>query len=113
MKHIDPAALGAGIIRKGEEDDPASIVTKALEDLTKSLDDRLKDVVTKGDLAGLETRVKAVETKANRPGDGGEKKEDAVAERKAFGLYLRSTPQNPVPADELKALTVSNDAQGG
>jgi len=111
MKHIHPAALEAGIIRKGDEDDPSSIVTKALDDLTKALDDRLKDVVTKGDLAGLETRVKAVETKANRPGDGSDKKEDATAERKAFGTYLRFG--NQAPADELKALVVSTDTQGG
>lgn len=112
MQHVKEAALAsAALIRKGDEDNQSAIVTKALDDLKQTVDDRLKDVVTKGDLAGLEGRVKAVETKSNRPGDGSEKKDEPTAERKAFGTYLRYG--NQAPADELKALTVSNDTQGG
>lgn len=107
MKALPPGAIEL----KGDEDDGSELVTKALADLTKTVDDKLKDVVTKGDLSGLETRIKAVETKANRPGDGGEKKDEPTVERKAFGTYLRLG--NAAPADELKALTVSNDTQGG
>ncbi len=112
MKHIHPAAIEDGMIRKGEEDDPASIVTKALEDLTKSVDDRLKSIEEKADTSKLDARLKALETKANRPG-GGEKKDEPTEERKAFAAYLRSTQHNPVPVDDLKALTVSSDPQGG
>ncbi len=105
-------ALPPGEIElKGDEDDGSELVTKALADLTKAVDDRLKDVVTKGDLSAVEARLKAVETKVNRPSGEGNTTEEQTTERKAFGTYLRFGAS--APADELKALTVSNDTQGG
>lgn len=107
MKALPPGAIEL----KGDEDDGSELVTKALADLTKTVDDRLKDVVTKGDLSAVEARLKAVETKANRPGGEGNTSEEPTTERKAFGTYLRYG--NAAPADEVKALTVSTDTQGG
>ena len=115
MMHLTKHALreGVAIEMKGEEDDPVALVTKSLEDLQKTVDERLKKVEEKAaapDLTKLEDRLKAVETKANRPGVDPDKKEP-TEERKAFGAYLRMG--NNTPADTLKALTVSNDEAGG
>jgi hypothetical protein len=46
MRHETKAALlaGATLIRKGDEDDPLGIVTKSLQDLQKTVDERLKKV---------------------------------------------------------------------
>jgi len=103
---------GLGLTRKGEEDDPAGIVTKALDEFKTSVDGRLKKIEEKQapDLTKLEERLAAVETKANRPAT--EKKDgEPTEERKAFGTYLRYG--NQTPAEELKALTVSSDPQAG
>jgi HK97 family phage major capsid protein len=130
MQHLTKHALrgSVAITRKGEEDDPVGIVTKALEDLQKTVDDRLKKVEEKTakitpdpkdekdkvDLKALTDRLDAVEKKANRPvgaKDKDEQTEEAKIEHKAFGTYLRLG--SGAPADELKALTISNDTQGG
>lgn len=123
MKHLTKEALrgSVAIDRKGDEDDPVNIVTKALEDLQKAIEERLKKLEAKGaspetddDLKKLIDRLDKLEAKANRPG-GSDKSDDpteeAKAEHKAFGTYLRHGQQ--APAEELKALTVSNDEQGG
>jgi len=111
MQHVKELTLdSATLIKKGDEDDPGNIVTKALDDLKKTVDDRLKDIEQKGDVSALETRIKDLETKANRPG-GSEQKQEPTEERKAFGTYLRYG--NQASPDELKALTVSSDPNGG
>jgi HK97 family phage major capsid protein len=58
-------------------------------------------------------RIAALETRLNRPGTQTQEQtgETAVAERRAFGTYLRMG--NNSPADELRTLTVSSDPQGG
>jgi HK97 family phage major capsid protein len=126
MKHVAASALhgSVAIIRKGEEDDPVGIVTKALDDFKKTVDDRLKaveektakpeentdpKVEEKSDPKVVE-RLDKLEAKINRP-DTGEKKDEPSAERKAFGTYLRLG--NATPAEELKTLVVSSDPQGG
>jgi HK97 family phage major capsid protein len=97
--------------KEGEEADPVALVTKSLEDLTKTVDDRLKAVEAKADTTKLVDRLDKLEAKANRPGSQKAADPDAETERKAFGAYLRSGPGTP--ADEMKALTVSSDPQGG
>jgi HK97 family phage major capsid protein len=115
MHHVMKTALaGAALIcLKGEEDDPVNVVTKALDDLTKSVDDRIKALETKSVDPKIDDRIKALETKANRPGgpDDRSTKEVDEAEHKAFGAYLRLG--NATPAEELKTLIVSSDTQGG
>lgn len=96
---------------EGDEADPVESVTKALGDLTKTVDDRLKAVEAKGDVAPLASRLDKLEARLNRPTGGGDQKAEPSAEKKAFGTYLRLG--NAAPADELKALSVSSDAQGG
>ncbi|HWJ72923.1 MAG TPA: phage major capsid protein [Kaistia sp.] len=114
MRHVTKNALlaGATLIRKGEEDDPVALVTKAVDDLAKTVDDRLKAVESKGvDLKPLTERLDKIEAKANRPAGEEKKAAEPTVERKAFSTYLRLG--NAAPADELKTLTVSSDTQGG
>jgi HK97 family phage major capsid protein len=93
-------------------DDPVELVTKSLNDLTKSVDDRLKAIETKADTTKLVERLDKLEAKSNRPGAGDHKDPDAALETKAFAAYVRSgiTPPDPL---ELKTLIVSGDPQGG
>ncbi|WGD32018.1 phage major capsid protein [Ancylobacter sp. WKF20] len=79
---------------KAAEPDVAALVTKALEPVTKGLTDRLDKI----------------EAKVNRP-NGAETKDEPSVERKAFTAYLRHGKE--AGPDELKALTVSSDPQGG
>ena len=98
-------------VKEGDEADPVSIVTKSLEDLKTSLDDKLKAIEAKADTSKLAERLDKLEAKANRPTGGGEAKTEAAEERKAWLTYLRKGPQ----ADDLslKALTVASDTQAG
>jgi HK97 family phage major capsid protein len=111
--------LAGAIELKGDDDEPIAIVQKAIDDLTKSIDDRIKAIEAKGGnaeadatLKKLTDRLDALETKANRPGgDKPSETEQAKLERKAFGTYLRLG--NAAPVEELKTLVVSSDPQGG
>lgn len=120
MKHVSQRAMLAGAIElKGDDDEPIAIVQKAIDDLTKSIDDRIKAIEAKGGnaetdatLKKLTERLDALETKANRPGgDKPNETEQAKLERKAFASYLRYGAA--APADEIKTLIVSSDPQGG
>jgi HK97 family phage major capsid protein len=121
MKHVSKKALLGSVTlmeRKGDEDDPVALVTKALDDLSKSvgdqqktLDDRLKVIETKGLDAKLTDRLDKIEAKVNRPGVDKEEKAEPTAEKKAFASYLRNGDK--LPDEERKALTVANDTSGG
>lgn len=94
----------------GEDGDPIGIVQKALGDLTKTLGDRL-EALEKRDVAGpLAARLDKLEAKGARL-DGGKPEDQGAPEKKAFADYLRRGAA--APAEELKALTVSSDTQGG
>lgn len=111
MFHAIPAPAGA-IELKGEEDDPASIVTKALDGFKAEVAGRLDKLEEKTGAADkIAGRLDKIEAKINRPGGTKEDAPEASVERKAFKAYLRHG--NAAPADELKALTVSADPQGG
>jgi len=113
MGHMQNEAFARAIELKGDEEDPAGIVTKALDELRTSIDARLKAVeekVAAPDLSKIEDRIKAVEIKANRPATG-DNPTEPTAERKAFATYLRRGKD--MPDEELKSLRVSDDAQGG
>lgn len=113
MQHVMDSALrgSVAITLKGEEEDPANIVTKALEDFQKTVDDRLKEVEKKSLPEDLVSRLEDVETKLARPGVITGKDDEISAEQKAFASYLQYGNQTPV--EEIKALTVSNDPQAG
>lgn len=121
MKHVSRSAMITGAIEfKGDDDEPIAVVQKAIDDLTKTVDERIKAIEAKGGkgeddpvVKKLMARIDELEKKANRPGGDTdpEKKAQAEAERKAFGTYLRLG--NAAPAEELKTLIVSSDPQGG
>jgi HK97 family phage major capsid protein len=119
MRHVDKNALlaSAAIVRKGEDDDVTNIVTKALADFQKVVDDRLTALESKGekkddviDVKSIADRMDRLEAAAKRPG-ATDKKDEPSAESKAFGAYLRLG--NQTPPEDLKALTVSSDPQAG
>lgn len=111
MFHAIPAPAGA-IEMKGEEDDPTSIVTKALDAFKGEVVGRLDKMEEKTGAADkISARLDKLEAKLNRPAGGKGDPAEPTAEHKAFGTYLRHG--NAAPADELKTLTVSSDPQGG
>lgn len=112
VKHISNRALIAGAIElKGDDDDPVAGVTKALDTLSKTVDDRLKAVETKATDPALIARLDAIEAKQNRPGSIENKDEAAAEEVKNFGIYLRRGDK--APDLDVKTLVVSSDPQGG
>lgn len=109
MKHVSSRALASAVELKGDDED---VITKALADLTKTVDDRLKKVEEKGPDPKLIERLDQLEAKLNRPNGGdGNGDTGAAAERKAFATYLRRG--DATPADEIKTLTVSSDPGAG
>lgn len=122
MYHDHAAPLGT-LELKDTGDDPAAAVTAALDAFKGEVIGRIEKLEagakpdTKGDGAPetkgfdkLNDRLDKIEAKMNRPASG-ERKDEPSAELKAFGAYLRLGAA--APADELKTLTVSSDAQGG
>ncbi len=110
MKHVPARAIVGAFEIKGDEDDPIVSVTKALDTLSKTVDDRLKAVEAKAADTALVARLDGLEAKLNRPG-GGDEKQEPGEEQKAFGLYLRHGKE--AGPDTLKTLRVSSDPQGG
>ena len=79
--------------KEGEEADPVAIVSKSLETLTATVDERLKAIETKADTTKLVDRLDKLEAKVNRPGGSREEKVEAAEELKAWVNYLRKGPQ--------------------
>lgn len=119
MQHVMKNALrgSVAITRKGEEDDPLSMVTKSLEDLQKAVDERLKKVEGGAELKALMDRLADLEKKANRPGTKTDKDEQAEVERKALTSLLRNGSLDEVKAAggifEAKAAASDSDPAGG
>lgn len=111
MQHVMKQALlgSVALIRKGEEDDPVSIVTKSLEDLQKKVSEELAKVPNGTEIKALTDRIAEIEKKANRPGAGGgnadERKE---IERKALASFIRTGSDV-----EIKAAATDNNPDGG
>lgn len=112
MKHRSPIEF------KGDDDnkDPIDLVTKALGDLSKTVDERLKAVETKAfdpaAFAKVIDRLDKVEAKSQRPGTDADKDTDAKIETKAFDTFVRRGREG-LSADEAKSLRVSDDTAGG
>jgi HK97 family phage major capsid protein len=115
MMHARKRALLSGAIelKEGDGDPNIEIVTKALEDLQKSVGDRLRLLEERGIDPKLIERLDRIEAKANRKGGDGETeaKERAEAELKAWLNYIRKGPQ--ASELEIKTLIVANDVQAG
>lgn len=93
MQHVTKQALLGSVAlfeRKGDDDDPLSIVTKSLAELQKAVDERLKKVEGGTELKALMDRIAELETKANRPGGKKDANEQIELERKALASMLRS-----------------------
>jgi HK97 family phage major capsid protein len=90
------------LVLKGEQDDSAEIVTKALADLQKAVADNDNK---------LSARLDAIEAKGNRL-EAGNDNNDPTPEQKAFGAYIRRGDAGLADEDR-KALTVSTDATAG
>lgn len=117
-------ALRAAPIELKADDDAA--VTDALSELEKTVGDRFTTIeadVTelKSDVAALKgtgdeaaKTLRRIETKMNRPRAANDNLDDEAGkiERKAFTGFLRQG-REALPADEVKALTVSPDTAGG
>jgi HK97 family phage major capsid protein len=105
--------LSGAIELKEGDVDPAALVQKALDDLQKSVDDRLKVVEAKGIDPKLQEQLDKIMAKLNRPGTGtDEKKEADAVEKKAFETFVRKGKE-ALSADEIKSLRVSDDTAGG
>jgi HK97 family phage major capsid protein len=120
MQHVMRNALrgSVALTLKGEDDDPVALVTKSLEDLQKTVDERLKKVEGGAELKALMDRLADLEKKANRPGGGsGNADEQAEIERKALASLLRSGTSAAVEdaggTFESKAASSDSDPSGG
>ncbi|MEQ1950553.1 phage major capsid protein [Mesorhizobium sp. CN2-181] len=102
----------AALEYKGDEDDASNIVTKALADLQKTVDDRLKVIETKtaaNDNVKLVDRLDKLETKLNRPaGTKTDNDEQIEIERKALISLMRTGLDA-----EIKAASSDSDPAGG
>lgn len=118
-KHLRPLEL-----KSDGDADPIEVVTKALDDLSKTVDDRFKALEAKGaepdkkadakrddvnnpDVKALSDRLAELEKKANRPGvkPGDEQKD---IETKALASFLRTGSDV-----EVKAAASDNAVDGG
>ena len=98
-----------GAIELKDDGNSPDVITKALADLTQTVDDRLKAVETKtGD------RLDKLEAKLNRPAvhTKGQDDDEPTIERKAFNGFLRSG-REALGSDEVKSLRVAEDTAGG
>ena len=105
--HMHPKAFADAIELKsadeGGDEDANAIVTKALGDLTKTVDDRLAAVETKA-----AKRLDKIEARLNRPSASFVSTVDTNVEAKAFDNYLRTGD-----TVEIKALTIGGGSATG
>jgi len=106
MSFMNRNADFAPIELKSADDAGDDIVTKALADLSATVETRLAEVEKKST-----DRLDKIEARLNRPAVI-TKEADADLETKAFRSYVRGG-EAKMPADEIKALTVAADAAGG
>ena len=110
MQHVTKEALlgSVAITRKGDDEDPINIVTKSIEELQKTVDERLKKVEGGTELKALMDRLAELEKKANRPGNTTDQNEAVEIERKALASLLRTGLDA-----EIKAASSDSDPAGG
>lgn len=113
-KHMKKIETRSALPIETRDDDPLAAATQAVEELRSAaeqhrtqLDERLST-----ELRTVTERIAGIETRLNRPGtQQQEQRTEPAAETRAFASYLRMGDR--APADELRALTVSSDPQGG
>ena len=114
MEHVKIETRSALPIetRSTDNADPLAQATAAVEEIRAAAE--TARTAHAAEVAALTTRLSALEVRANRPGTEQQQQtqnEQAAAETRAFGTYLRLG--NSAPAEELRTLTVSSDPQGG
>ena len=103
---------------KDEGDNPVEIVTKAVADLTKLVNEKVAAVETKSvDAAKLTDRLDKIEAKVNRPGANTDpandnKKIETKAAKASFDAYAR-TGRGELSANEVKSMTTGDDTSAG
>ncbi len=106
----------APIELKSEAAEGDDVVTKALADLTETVDGRLKAIEAKSaDTSKFQQRLDEIERRLNRPGSTehkGSGEEAGKLERKAFEGYIRRGSE-ALSADEVKSLRISDNTGGG
>ncbi|MCM2504090.1 phage major capsid protein [Aureimonas altamirensis] len=107
--NLDHSAFANAIELKSDDADANDIVTKALADLTTTMEARLAAIETKA--AEPASRLDRLEAKLNRPAIH-TKSEEAPIEQKAYEGYIRHGLQQMTDI-ETKALVLANDSQGG
>lgn len=116
MRHTLPIETRSAepIETRDEGGDDIAAAVQAVGELRTAVDQHrtaIDERVTT-ELRSLTERLDAIDVRTQRPGNGTETTDAAAAERRqAFGTYLRMGDRTP--AEELRALTVSNDPQGG
>ncbi|MCR5943584.1 phage major capsid protein [Ochrobactrum sp. XJ1] len=111
MEHVMKQALlgSVAITRKGEEGDPVSLVTKSLDDLRTSIDERLKKVEGNPEIKALVDRLDEIEKKHGRLSGGkANTEEQGEIERKALSHFARTGSDV-----EVKAAASDNNVDGG
>ncbi len=108
MKH-ETIETRSALPLETRNDDPLAAATAAVEELRTAA--TAFETRQANALRAATDRLTAIETRLSRPGIQQEQTNEPAAEVRAFGTYLRLG--NNAPADELRALTVSSDAQGG
>ncbi len=96
-----------GAIELKDDGGSPDVITKAIADLTQTVDERLKAVETK-----TADRLDKVEAKLNRPAVHTKAQDETDVETKAFNRFVRAGVERMQP-DEVKSLRVASDAAGG
>lgn len=116
MRHTLPIETRSAepIETRDEGDDDIAAAVQAVGEQRTAVDQHrtaIDERVTT-EMRSLTERLDAIDVRTQRPVNGTETTDAAAAERRqAFGSYLRMGDRTP--DDELRALTVSNDPQGG
>ncbi len=110
MKHVNPDMLE---VKEGDGVEPEALVTKALNDFQKAVDDRLKAIETKSaDADKVAGRLDKIEATLNRPGIIAKGDDSGDLERKAFIEFARKGVER-MEQKAAAALTVATDASAG
>jgi len=106
MKHIKIETRSADPVETPDDLAAAAQAVAELRSAAAAFETRQTEAIRT-----VTDRLAAIETRLNRPGQSQESGNEPSVETRAFGTYLRLG--NAAPAEELRALTVSSDPQGG
>lgn len=116
MKHASPLEFRSAEPVETREDGDGDLATavQAVTELRAAVEQRHGETDKRitSEIGALAKRLDEIDVRTKRPNGGGESADAGVAERRAAYLaYLRRG--NGASAEEVRALSVSNDPQGG